>query len=146
MTSQPDKPRAVLRIIDASLNRIGEGLRFLEEIARFILNDRKLTQDLKDLRHSLKNASGFSQHLVSARDAAGDVGVGLPVNEGKEHADLISAVRANSRRVQESLRTVEELARLKHIEVQLDPTQYEKARFACYTIEKELIARLLAQQ
>ncbi len=28
-----------LRIIDANLNRIGEGLRFLEDLARLLLND-----------------------------------------------------------------------------------------------------------
>ncbi|GAI46473.1 unnamed protein product, partial [marine sediment metagenome] len=28
-----------LRIIDANLNRIGEGLRLLEDLARLLLND-----------------------------------------------------------------------------------------------------------
>ena len=32
-------PVDMLRIIDANLNRIGEGLRFLEEMARLMLND-----------------------------------------------------------------------------------------------------------
>ena len=40
----------ILRIIDASLNRIGEGLRVLEEYARFSLDDTVLTQQLKNLR------------------------------------------------------------------------------------------------
>jgi len=33
-----------LRIIDANLNRIGEGLRLLEDIARLLLDDAALTQ------------------------------------------------------------------------------------------------------
>ena len=37
-----------LRIIDANLNRIGEGLRVLEELARLVLNDVVLTQQLKN--------------------------------------------------------------------------------------------------
>jgi hypothetical protein len=35
------------RIIDANLNRAGEGLHFLEEIARLVLNDETLTRQLK---------------------------------------------------------------------------------------------------
>ena len=31
-----------LRIVDASLNRIGEGLRLLEDLARLLLNDATL--------------------------------------------------------------------------------------------------------
>jgi thiamine-phosphate pyrophosphorylase len=42
-----------LRIIDANLNRSSEGLRVLEDIARFILGDAMLTQELKTLRHHL---------------------------------------------------------------------------------------------
>ena len=33
-----------LRVIDANLNRIGEGLRLLENLARLLLNDAVLTQ------------------------------------------------------------------------------------------------------
>ena len=39
--------RQTLRIIDANLNRIGEGLRLLEDLARLLLNDVSLTQQLK---------------------------------------------------------------------------------------------------
>ncbi|MBM3172271.1 MAG: thiamine phosphate synthase, partial [Chloroflexi bacterium] len=46
-------PRQTLRIIDANCNRIGEGLRFLEDIARFILNDAQLSHRLKVTRHDL---------------------------------------------------------------------------------------------
>ena len=42
-----------LRIIDANLNRIGEGLRVLEDIARLVLDDAGLSQQLKDMRHEM---------------------------------------------------------------------------------------------
>ena len=42
-----------LRIIDANLNRIGEGLRLLEDVSRLLLNDGALTQQLKNMRHEL---------------------------------------------------------------------------------------------
>ncbi len=34
----------MLRILDVNLNRIGEGLRLLEDITRFILNDPELSE------------------------------------------------------------------------------------------------------
>jgi hypothetical protein len=40
-------PSDILRIIDASLNRTGEGLRVLEDIARLLLDDTDLTAQLK---------------------------------------------------------------------------------------------------
>ena len=40
-------PSETLRIIDANMNRIAEGLRFLEELARLMLNDAGLTQLLR---------------------------------------------------------------------------------------------------
>ena len=64
-----------LRIIDANINRLGEGLRVLEEFARLTLNDAALTQRFKDMRHKLVNIDGDLQlKLLQARDAAGDVG------------------------------------------------------------------------
>jgi len=53
MTSPEAIPNQTLRIIDANLNRIGEGLRLLEDLARLLLNDTTLTQQLKTMRHEL---------------------------------------------------------------------------------------------
>ena len=70
----------ILRIIDANLNRIGEGLRFLEEIARLSLNDTGLTQTLKNMRHDMVKVDGqLQQRLLQARDSEGDVGVDMAV-------------------------------------------------------------------
>ncbi|MFQ5925353.1 MAG: thiamine phosphate synthase, partial [Dehalococcoidia bacterium] len=43
----------MLRLIDANLNRISEGLRLLEDVARFLVNDAALSEQLKSLRHEL---------------------------------------------------------------------------------------------
>ena len=57
-----------LRIIDANINRAGEGLRFLEEIARFVLDDAALSQQLKNMRHeTLRVDSAFHQKLLLCR-------------------------------------------------------------------------------
>ena len=58
-----------LRIIDANLNRAGEGLHLLEELARLMLNDANLTQQLKTIRHEiLKGDWSFNQQLIQSRD------------------------------------------------------------------------------
>lgn len=136
-------PEATLRIIDANLNRIGEGLRVLEEVSRLLLNSSDLSQRLKNLRHELvRTESALDRQLIQARDAAGDVGRDLEVPGEAKQRDLPSMVMANSRRVQESLRVMEELAKLS--DTVLDPEKYKQARFSLYTIEKELMGRLAA--
>jgi len=132
-----------LRIIDANLNRIGEGLRLLEELARMILNDVNLTQQLKTMRHQiLETDQRFNQRLLQARDSEGDVGINLEAPP-KQEPELTSLLVANSRRVQESLRTIEELAKIP--QTGLDTEKFKKARFDLYTIERNLLSRLLRQ-
>lgn len=136
-------PGSTLRIIDANLNRIGEGLRVLEEISRLVLNSGDLSQSLKNLRHGLVRVElTLEQQLIQARDAAGDVGKDLEVPGEARQKDLAAVVIANSRRVQESLRVMEEMAKLP--ETTLDSDRYKQARFSLYTIEKELLGRLAA--
>ena len=140
MTSPESK---TMRIIDANLNRIGEGLRLLEDLARLILNDATLSQQLKTMRHGiLEKDWSFNQQLLQARDSEGDVGINIEAPEG-EKRELTTMVVANSRRVQESLRTIEELAKLP--DVKLDPDKFKQARFDLYTIEQNLLSRLLRQ-
>jgi thiamine-phosphate pyrophosphorylase len=131
-----------LRIIDANLNRIGEGLRVLEEYARLALNDAGLTGRLKDLRHRMIHIDAeLQQQLLRARDAAGDVGADLTVEGQEKPQDFTGTIVANARRVQESLRVMEELAREPGIG--LETETYRQARFTMYTIEKELLAGML---
>jgi len=132
-----------LRIIDANLNRIGEGLRLLEDLARLILNDAMLTEQLKTMRHKILESDwSFNQQLLQSRNAQGDVGINIEAPEGKER-ELPTMVVANSRRVQESLRTIEELAKMPN--VKLDPEKFKQARFNLYTIERNLLSKLLRQ-
>ena len=136
-------PEATLRIIDANLNRIGEGLRVIEEVSRLLLNSSDLSQRLKNLRHELvRTEPALDRQLIQARDAAGDVGRDLEVPGEAKQRDLPAMVMANSRRVQESLRVIEELAKLS--DTVLDSEKYKQARFSLYTIEKELMGRLAA--
>lgn len=133
-----------LRIIDANLNRAGEGLHLLEELARLTLNDSGLTQQLKTLRHDLLRGDlSFNQLLIQARDSSGDVGVNAEVPDEDKRRGLPTVLVANARRVQESLRILEELAKVPGDTVKLDPDKFKQARFTLYTIEQKLLSRLL---
>jgi len=141
--TDPGYSRATLRIIDANLNRAAEGLRVLEDIARLGLNDATLSERLKTLRHELVHTSPVLQEgLISARAAEADVGRDTQVAAGSERRDLAAAVIANSRRAQESLRVLEEMAREPG---ELSTDLFRRARFTLYTLEQELLARLNRQ-
>lgn len=134
----------MLRILDVNLNRIGEGLRLLEDITRFILNDPELSEQLKNMRHELlpKDRS-LQKRLLSARKAGEDVGAFLDVDSEAERADAVSLVSANSRRVQQSLRVLEELAKVHGDDFGLDWDKFKHARFALYTLEQKIVLELL---
>jgi len=138
--------RQTLRIIDANLNRIGEGLRLLEDIARLVLNDATLTQQLKTMRHEiLKGDWSFHQQLLQARDSESDVGISIEVPGDEKQRGLPITAMANARRVQESLRILEEVAKVPATTLKLDSEKFKQARFNLYTIEQNLLFKLLRQ-
>jgi thiamine-phosphate pyrophosphorylase len=74
------------RLIDANLNRMNEGLRVLEDIARFLLDDATLSARLKSLRHQLTiDDASLKRDLLSARDSAQEEFAKLP-DSGLESA------------------------------------------------------------
>jgi thiamine-phosphate pyrophosphorylase len=134
-----------LRIIDANINRLGEGLRVLEEFARMTLNDAVLTQKLKDIRHKTVIVNQeLQKQLLGARDAGGDIGSNLDVKGETKGKNIVGIITANAKRAQESLRVLEELAKVP--ELILNTENYRKARFELYTIEKELTGKLSRQE
>lgn len=135
----------MLRIVDANLNRAREGLRLLEDVARFVLNDPRLSQQLKDLRHELARASSPLQtKLLAARDPAHDVGAGQRPETELGRTDLTALIRANARRVEESLRVLEEATRSPQCEG-TDWPVFQRARFAVYEVEKQMVSRAARQ-
>ena len=141
-------PHQPLRMIDANLNRSSEGLRVLEDVARFLLNDAELCQRLRTLRHDLaRETESLGVGLLSQRDAGHDVGH-LSSREKETNMKttslqgLLDLVTANAKRVEESLRVIEELAKLPEISSVLNSASFEQARFALYTLERDLISRI----
>ena len=80
------------RIIDANLNRAGEGLHLLEDIARLMLNDADLSQQLKTMRHELIKGDGLlHQKLLQSRNSEGDVGIDIEVPGEEKDRELLDA-------------------------------------------------------
>jgi thiamine-phosphate pyrophosphorylase len=138
-------------MIDANLNRSSEGLRVLEDVARFLLNDAELSQRLRTLRHDLaRETKSLNVRLLSHRDSAHDVGhpYFIPPRKRKLNMEttspqgLLDLVTANAKRVEESLRVVEELAKLPELNSMLNSASFEQTRFALYTLERDLISRI----
>jgi thiamine-phosphate pyrophosphorylase len=133
----------MLRIIDANLNRATEGLRVLEDIARFLLNDPSLSVRLKSLRHELLPSDGALQRqMLAARNSEGDIAAFAETPEEIKRDSALSLVIANAKRVQESLRVLEETTKLHQIPA-LDWTKFKDARFTLYELEQMLVSRLL---
>ncbi len=132
--------RDALRVLDAEGNRAAEGLRALEEVARFVLDDAATAAALKELRHRLRAA--MPPTAVAARDTAGDVGVGVRAGDEMSRANLVALVRANAARVQEATRCAEEFAKLAHAPAYAEACA--AARYAVYRLELALLARLPA--
>jgi len=137
------KPDRIARIIDANLNRAKEGLRVVEEIMRFILEDKPLTQSLKLVRHKIRTLSkGLikTDILLENRDSRADVGKDLRCDEllRKGIPDIFYA---NMQRVKESIRVLEEFSKI----IDKDSsTGFKRMRYSLYEIEKKAVKRIAA--
>lgn len=153
----PPQSDSIWRVLDACLNRAREGLRVLEDCARFVLNDAAGTEQLKSLRHDLVAAerslpvrarsnttpngqvdiAGSASPLL-ARDTLNDVGTALTHSNERSRASLMDLITANCRRVQESLRSLEEFGKF------VSGTFAEQAkqlRYRVYVAEQSLVSQ-----
>src|SRR3989338_6874265 len=71
------EPR-VLRVIDANLNRLKEGLRVCEDISRFVLDSVQTTAQFKQIRLRISGAIKLlgvgASELLKSRNIQKDVG------------------------------------------------------------------------
>ena len=131
------------RIIDANLNRVKEGLRVCEEITRFILDNHKFTEQLKEARHKIDRLSSkiYSPAiLLGLRKTQTDVGRFNSCGELKRD-NCKDIFRANIQRVKESLRVLEEFSKLADLRVALG---FKQLRYKVYEIEKESFKKISA--
>ena len=99
----------VLRLLDANANRAREGLRVLEDYARFVLSDALLSAECKSLRHELTRAlRPWLGDAVLQRDSIGDVGANNKTASEFHRAEARDVLTAAAKRVQEAVRILEE--------------------------------------
>ena len=125
------------RIIDANLNRATEAARILEEIARFLLNDKDLSEKLKQIRHKINGLQEENyENYLQSRDTENDVGV--DISNINEKINIEKIFKANIKRLQQALRTLAEYSgqALENVKV------FEKLRYNSYTLEKIMWEKL----
>ncbi len=132
--------KSVWRVMDANFNRSREGLRVCEDLLRFVSNDRGAQARLKQMRHELSqlgaSSQGVAKRLLRAREVRRDVGrKSLLLHQNRTNPKQLLA--ANFKRVEESLRTLEECAKL------VAPAcikNFQALRFRVYELEKKALA------
>jgi thiamine-phosphate pyrophosphorylase len=136
-------PVSVWRILDANLNRAREGLRVLEDFARFLADSHDVSLKLKSMRHDLVAAEkqlfadagiGLAERL-QFRDTQGDVGTSQMTDGEQQRSALADVIIANARRVEESLRSLEEFGKLVSAPFS---AAMKSLRYHAYTAEKSL--------
>lgn len=124
-------PPELLRVVDANLNRLKEGIRVIEDIARYVHNDKELASNLKSLRHQCRIEP--LEELLASRDSVNDV-LRPTMQSEMNRTDLRSILIANYKRGQESSRVLEELYKI--VEPSLSE-QFKQIRYELYTLEKK---------
>ncbi|MEX0867826.1 MAG: thiamine phosphate synthase [Pirellulales bacterium] len=132
---------AAMRIFDASTNRALEAVRVVEDVARFALDDPLLTEQWKLLRHELAKVAALlpAAERLAARDTIHDVGTRISTESEQARADIDALLRANFERLKQSLRGMEESAKLLAGFGLLPPDAaptLESLRYRGYTLEK----------
>ncbi|MEI7640504.1 MAG: thiamine-phosphate pyrophosphorylase [bacterium] len=135
--------KKILRVIDANANRAKEGLRVVEDIARFVLSNKKISTTLKKMRHAISAGvlvlSPDYSALLSSRDSEKDVLRGSKNKTEFTRTGLTPLFISNLKRAQEALRVLEETSKL------IAPAQavgFKQMRYSLYTLEKKIILSL----
>jgi thiamine-phosphate pyrophosphorylase len=131
------------RMLDASSNRAREGLRVIEDYARFVLDDPGLLRRLKEMRHRLAEATrGLdAEGVLAARDTKGDVGTAITTAQESSRESPRAVLLANFKRSEEALRSLEEYAKLVDVWV---AGRFEVLRYDLYTLEKLVLTAAAA--
>ena len=133
--------KEILRLIDANINRITEGLRVVEEVLRFVYKEDKIYKTLRSIRHKIvKLFIEFYPQSVLQRASSIDPG---RTAEEKSYKDIRQLVVSNFHRVTESFRVLEEIAKLVNTK---KISEVKKLRYKVYDIEKYVVEKILWQK
>ncbi len=124
------------QIIDANINRVSEGLRVIEEYARFCASDKAMTAELSRIRKAINQTETPAQKIahLNSRNTQKDARAKDTPAPRKNIHDLL---KANFKRVGEGLRVLEEYT---------GNAIYSAIRYDVYDLEKEILLTLLKKQ
>jgi thiamine-phosphate pyrophosphorylase len=120
------------RVIDANFNRFKEAIRVIEDINRYVYNNKSVATQLKTVRHSVVFNKEFTNSLLQSRDAEGDV-LKSTLKEENVRTDLRDVMIANYRRGEESARVLEEIFKIVDGELS---EKFKASRYRLYSLEK----------
>lgn len=125
-----------LRIVDANLNRLREGIRVVEDILRYGFNHQAFALTLKTLRHQCQLECYLE--LLNTRDSGNDV-LKFSIQEEHNRENLRSVFIANFKRAQESARVLEEILKLDSIQ---ESEKFKGIRYRLYELEKQVLLEI----
>lgn len=130
----------ILRILDANLNRLKEGLRVIEDIMRFMYDNKECTYKIKNLRHKarLSNETEILRH----RNITSDIGKDSIKTESVRES-VSEIMTANFHRVFESARVLEEMLKLESCAKFGDFSTFKHIRYECYNLHKYIICEVI---
>ncbi len=124
---------------DANFNRAREGLRVLEDIARFVLDDKEISRSIKNMRSDIAYIQKKYKGFIFFRNTENDVGTKLSSAIEEDRSSLEDVAQANIKRVQESLRVLEEVFKIIDNKTS---SELKNIRYRSYTIEKDIVEKL----
>lgn len=135
----------LLRVLDANFNRAAEGLRVAEDVLRLVRNNAMLALQAKRMRHRLSDISIDlnAPEMVLSRNVAGDVGRTLQTEQEYSRTSAEDLLQANFKRVQQSLRVIEECLKTSRRPLALAA---EALRYEAYQLEQASGTADFAQQ
>jgi len=125
----------LFRLIDANLNRLKEGIRVIEDINRYLYDNKTISYKLKELRHLAKIDNYLE--ILPYRDIKNDV-LKVSVETEMMRENITSLLLANYKRAQEASRVLEEAFKL------LDPAKsedFKTIRYELYALEQENLSK-----
>ena len=132
--SQPED-LSIYQIIDANLDRTREGLRVLEDWARFGLGRNDFVAKIKNYRQIL--GKNHLEVYKQSRNYIEDECKGLTHQEQNNRKTPEQIISSNAGRVQEALRVIEEFSRLQNHELSEIASEI---RYEIYTLEIDLLS------
>ena len=131
-SSNLELPSSILRLLDANLNRLREGIRVVEDIRRYCFDDATFAKALKELRHKARVEPYIT--LLQNRNIRNDVLKSTTKSEASRDS-LISLQIASLKRAQESARVLEEALKLYDTK---EAEKFKNIRYELYDIETKL--------